>query len=58
MEEPVVVSCPWCGESFDTFYDWSAGNQSYTEDCQICCRPIVLRFYSQADQVQVSAERE
>ncbi len=42
MEEPVDVNCPWCGESFTTFVDLSAGGQSYTEDCQVCCRPIVM----------------
>lgn len=44
MEEPVEVQCPWCGEEFTTFVDMSAGNQNYTEDCQVCCRPIVLNI--------------
>jgi len=34
------VSCPYCGESFETGIDASAGSQAYIEDCQICCRPI------------------
>ncbi len=42
MEEPTTVQCPWCGESFVTFVDVSAGAQSYIEDCQVCCRPINL----------------
>ncbi|MCG6871720.1 MAG: CPXCG motif-containing cysteine-rich protein [Gammaproteobacteria bacterium] len=38
--EVVSVSCPYCGELFETALDLSAGSQSYIEDCQACCRPI------------------
>jgi hypothetical protein len=44
MEDPITVQCPWCGEAFVTFFDASAGAQSYIEDCQVCCRPIDMRF--------------
>ena len=37
-----IVQCPYCGESFDTAIDLSAGSTSYIEDCQVCCRPIEL----------------
>ena len=36
------VACPYCGESFVSMVDGSAGNQSYYEDCEICCRPILF----------------
>jgi len=42
-----TVSCPYCGESFETRIDTSQGNQSYIEDCYVCCRP--LQFYLQVD---------
>jgi hypothetical protein len=35
-----TVQCPYCGESFETRLDLSAGSASYTEDCQVCCQPI------------------
>jgi hypothetical protein len=35
-----VVVCPYCGESFETPVDTSAGAARYIEDCQICCQPI------------------
>jgi hypothetical protein len=38
----VRVQCPYCGESFDTAVDLSAGSFSYIEDCQVCCQPIEL----------------
>lgn len=34
------VACPWCGEPIELRLDLSAGDQSYIEDCQVCCRPI------------------
>ena len=36
------VSCPYCGEAFETRVDVSAGSASYIEDCQICCQPIEM----------------
>ena len=36
------VDCPYCGESYDTTVDLSAGDQMYVEDCAVCCRPITL----------------
>jgi hypothetical protein len=38
----VQVQCPYCGESFETRLDLTAGSSSYVEDCQVCCQPIEL----------------
>jgi len=38
------ISCPYCGESFETLIDLSAGSQAYIEDCQVCCQPIEFRI--------------
>ena len=36
--------CAGCGEWNETFVDESAGShQNYVEDCQICCKPNLLR---------------
>ena len=40
MLEFVEITCPYCGESFETGVDASAGSTSYIEDCQVCCRPM------------------
>jgi hypothetical protein len=40
--ELVTIDCPYCGESYDTTVDTSAGAQTYVEDCAVCCRPIVV----------------
>ncbi|AFY78994.1 MAG: CPXCG motif-containing cysteine-rich protein [Hydrococcus sp. C42_A2020_068] len=47
--------CAFCGESNSTFVDLSAGmQQSYVEDCQVCCRPNVL--YVQVDEETLDVE--
>ena len=42
--EFVTVSCPYCGEAFETSADASAGPCNYVEDCQICCQPIEMEL--------------
>lgn len=42
--QPRTVQCPYCGESFDTMVDVSAGSTSYIEDFQVCCQPIEFRL--------------
>ncbi|KAF1723025.1 CPXCG motif-containing cysteine-rich protein [Pseudoxanthomonas wuyuanensis] len=55
------IVCPYCGETITVFVDDSAGEQSYIEDCQVCCRPIQIRLRLDRDgtpQLSVSAENE
>ena len=42
--EAITVHCPYCGESFETTADVSAGPSIYVEDCQICCQPIEMEL--------------
>ena len=42
MIETIAIQCPYCGESYETVVDISAGSQRYIEDCAVCCRPIEL----------------
>ena len=34
------VQCPYCWEAFTLLVDGSVEWQEYTEDCEVCCRPI------------------
>jgi transcription elongation factor Elf1 len=34
--------CPYCGESITMLLDLSESDQSYVEDCEVCCNPIEL----------------
>lgn len=42
MLDRLVIRCPYCGESYETVVDPSAGSQNYIEDCAVCCRPIEI----------------
>ncbi|MEO8306595.1 MAG: CPXCG motif-containing cysteine-rich protein [Pseudomonadota bacterium] len=42
LEQFVDVSCPYCSETINVRADLSAGSQSYVEDCQVCCQPIMI----------------
>ena len=50
MEE-YYFNCPYCGESISMVLDMSAGGQDYIEDCEVCCRPIDIRFTVEAGEV-------
>ena len=53
--------CGGCGEWNETTIDPSAGtNQSYVEDCQVCCKPNLLRIAWDKSQKAfvISAELE
>jgi len=53
------LSCPFCGEPISALIDDSLPEQNYVEDCQVCCRPIVLDVTVDADgEVIVSARCE
>ena len=58
MEEPVSIECPYCGESFTTFVDVSPGDQSYIEDCQVCCRPMSVAVTLRDGIAEVIASAE
>jgi Cysteine-rich CPXCG len=37
-----AIHCPHCGEPMSTRVDLSAGERTYIEDCEVCCRPIEM----------------
>lgn len=39
-EEFVAVRCPYCGERLEVRVEITAQEDSYIEDCEVCCRPI------------------
>ena len=40
--DTTTVDCPYCGEQIEIAVDLSVKRQQYIEDCQVCCRPIVV----------------
>lgn len=41
-EQP--LDCPYCGEPISIVVDHSLVEQEYVEDCQVCCRPMILNI--------------
>jgi len=53
--------CAGCGEWNETTVDESAGRrQNYVEDCQVCCKPNLLRvsWDDEAGEFAILAELE
>lgn len=45
MRDEVTYVCSHCGEEIVIPIDVSAGHhQDYTEDCPICCEPMVIHL--------------
>lgn len=58
MLQFVEIACPYCGESFETAVDASAGSNRYIEDCQVCCKPIEFHVRVGAeDAIEVETRR-
>lgn len=57
--EAANIQCPYCWEMIETTVDCSVDSQEYVEDCEVCCRPIVMTIKLSADgtpDVQVQRE--
>lgn len=46
MLESESYLCPYCGEPAEAVLDLSGGDQSYIEDCPVCCRPILFELHT------------
>ena len=42
--EAVNIRCPYCWEVTEITVDCSVSSQEYVEDCEVCCRPIVMNI--------------
>lgn len=59
MQEECFLDCPYCGEAISVLVDCSCEQQTYVEDCQVCCQPMVMHVLVDEDGVpSVSAQRE
>jgi hypothetical protein len=57
----VTYRCGFCGEENETFVDPSAGKeQSFVEDCSVCCRPniVTILIDEQSGVLRIEAEFE
>jgi hypothetical protein len=59
IEAECVIACPYCGQPINLVVDTSAGTQSFTTDCDICCRPVEVMAECEPGRVtQLSATVE
>ena len=59
MLEEAQITCPFCWENLVILLDLSVPEQDYIEDCQVCCRPIRIRYSSAGGElVNIETEQE
>lgn len=56
--DAVRIQCPYCGETIEIIIDGSLQQQSYIEDCCVCCSPIELQVTVTGEEVTVDAKRD
>jgi transcription elongation factor Elf1 len=43
--------CPTCGERISMVLDLSIPEQTYIEDCEVCCNPIRIHYATDGEEV-------
>ena len=57
--EAATIQCPYCWELIEITVDCSVSAQEYVEDCEVCCRPIVMNVNLSPDGLpDVQLKRE
>jgi len=46
------VTCPHCWETITVTLDLSVPEQSYIEDCPVCCKPMSVAYAAQDGELQ------
>ena len=57
LETTAEVACPYCGETITLLLDLSVEEQSYIEDCSVCCRPIQYSVDRGDETPEITASR-
>ena len=58
VNEFLTITCPHCGEDFESSFDPSEGGAEFVIDCEVCCRPMTVTVIvrsGEIDSVQVQA---
>ena len=50
MEEH-FFQCPYCWEEVSILLDTSVANQTYIEDCEVCCNPLEFTVKFEDEQL-------
>jgi transcription elongation factor Elf1 len=52
MEIEHFFTCPHCWQTISMILDLSNEEQSYVEDCEVCCNPIQISFTAEDFEVK------
>jgi Cysteine-rich CPXCG len=53
-----AIDCPYCGERIEIVVDGSVPDAEYVEDCEVCCRPMMITVTVDDDEISVTARSE
>jgi len=56
--EYVTLFCPYCGEKNTLTVERTDSVQLYHEDCQVCCRAMLVEVSTFDDDIKASVRRE
>jgi hypothetical protein len=51
MEVFQTIQCPICGGRMELGIDTSIPDQTFTTDCEVCCRPFEVRAECEPGQI-------
>jgi hypothetical protein len=43
--------CPYCWQTISMVLDLSVPEQTYVEDCEVCCQPIEISYATEDEAV-------
>ncbi|HZN94101.1 MAG TPA: CPXCG motif-containing cysteine-rich protein [Myxococcales bacterium] len=59
MSGSVSSECPYCGEAVEVSVDEvGMSEESYVEDCPVCCRPWQVQVFRDGPEVAVQLSRD
>jgi cysteine-rich CPXCG protein len=58
VNHSINISCPYCGEPIVVEPEPSDDTIEYIEDCDVCCRPIVITVTYSEEGSKATARRE
>lgn len=50
-EQEYFFQCPYCFQSISMVFEELYGEQSYIEDCEVCCRPIQVSYQTKDSEI-------
>lgn len=56
-DDTALVVCPWCGEQISLYVDPGQQTGTFTEDCEVCCRPWRVSVARQGGELWVDVQR-